>query len=122
MGPDAVITRVEASSTAQGEATIQVGDSLDESIEFCVSECGLKFVKCIFEDDHPTHLVSPAGPRNAFSAMIATEKQRCSTLYLPSLCQDVKNKRSTRVIANGIISAGSNDLVIFDSSRLWHKF
>ena len=42
LGPDAVITRVEASAKALEEATIWVGDSLDESIEFCVSECGLK--------------------------------------------------------------------------------
>ena len=55
LGPEVVLTRVEACTKPSEESTIWEGDSLDETIQFYVTDCGLRFVKCVFEDDEPVN-------------------------------------------------------------------
>jgi hypothetical protein len=109
LGPDAEVGHVEAAAQLGGEATRFNADDLGRTVQF-VQDCGLRFLKVVFVDDEPLFVAARAAGASAehspLVGLVRAEKRRLETYFWPPLYADSRNCRSTRNVANALITAG----------------
>ena len=114
LGPDAEVGRVEAAAKLGGETTNFTVDDLGYTAHF-LQECGLRFIEIVFVDDEPLFVAARAAgasaEQSALTALMREEKRKSVLYYWPALYADSRNCRSTRNVANALITAGMKDPV-----------
>ena len=114
LGPDAEVGRVEAAAKLGGETTNFTVDDLGYTAHF-LQECGLRFIEIVFVDDEPLFVAARAAgasaEQSALTALMREEKRKSVLYHWPALYADSRNCRSTRNVANALITAGMKDPV-----------